>query len=173
MGLMRHRLHAYASHHDKHLGVGNVNGSKNAVLPDWFTRLRTHQSALPRFQRWGGVGCRKYCPNLQYHSPRLTGRGCSRSRNCDAPPFVARSLKGAPTAGVGEWVTEHLLDGQQGLTALWRGLHNNYEASNVFRLFQSPDRRDRNALLRGLRSCSFEEGWGNSRVSTILGKLSS
>jgi len=38
----------------------------------------------------------------------------------------------------GERVTEHLLDGQQRLTALWRGLHNNYEERTYF-LFLAPD----------------------------------
>jgi hypothetical protein len=37
-------------------------------------------------------------------------------------PFKSGPLQGTPSAG--ERVTEHLLDGQQHLTALWRGLHN-------------------------------------------------
>lgn len=51
-------------------------------------------------------------------------------------PFISRTIKGAPETG--ERVTEHLLDGQQRLTALWRGLHNNYENRTYF-LFLSPD----------------------------------
>jgi hypothetical protein len=51
-------------------------------------------------------------------------------------PFISRTLKGAPETG--ERVTEHLLDGQQRLTGLWRGLHNNYEDRSYF-LFLSPD----------------------------------
>jgi hypothetical protein len=39
-------------------------------------------------------------------------------------------LVGAPTKG--ERITEHLLDGQQRLTALWRGLNNNYEDRTFF-----------------------------------------
>ncbi|POO76346.1 hypothetical protein C1T30_43715, partial [Bacillus sp. MBGLi97] len=37
-----------------------------------------------------------------------------------------------------ERITEHLLDGQQRLTALWRGLHNNYEDRTYF-LYLSED----------------------------------
>jgi len=48
----------------------------------------------------------------------------------DVEPFISRTVKGAPEAG--ERVTEHLLDGQQRLTALWRGLHNNYDARTYF-----------------------------------------
>lgn len=51
-------------------------------------------------------------------------------------PFVSRTLVGAPETD--EKVTEHLLDGQQRLTALWRGLHNNYEDRTYFVNF-TPD----------------------------------
>lgn len=49
---------------------------------------------------------------------------------------ISRTIKGAPESG--ERVTEHLLDGQQRLTALWRGLHNNYDDRTYFMFFE-PD----------------------------------
>lgn len=42
----------------------------------------------------------------------------------DKEPFVSRVLESAPDPT--ERVSEHLLDGQQRLTALWRALHNSY-----------------------------------------------
>ena len=51
-------------------------------------------------------------------------------------PFPSRLIEGAPRAT--ERPTEHLLDGQQRLTALWRGLNNNYEDRTYF-LHLSPD----------------------------------
>ena len=51
-------------------------------------------------------------------------------------PFISRPIQGAPEKG--ERVTEHLLDGQQRLTGLWRALHNNYEARTYF-LYLSED----------------------------------
>jgi hypothetical protein len=48
----------------------------------------------------------------------------------DHQPFEWRTIKGAPTTG--ERVTERLLDGQQRLTALWRGLNNNYDDRTYF-----------------------------------------
>jgi hypothetical protein len=51
-------------------------------------------------------------------------------RSATEQPFISRTLKGASETG--ERVTEHLLDGQQRLTALWRGLHNNYEDRTFF-----------------------------------------
>jgi hypothetical protein len=53
-------------------------------------------------------------------------------------PFISRPLRGAP--GTGERITEHLLDGQQRLTALWRGLNNNYEDRTYFLVLRpNPD----------------------------------
>ena len=51
-------------------------------------------------------------------------------------PFISRSIAGVPATG--ERVTEHLLDGQQRLTALWRGLNNNYSDRTYF-LYLRPD----------------------------------
>jgi hypothetical protein len=30
--------------------------ARNRPLPDWFTRIRTHQTVLPRFQRFEAWG---------------------------------------------------------------------------------------------------------------------
>jgi hypothetical protein len=54
----------------------------------------------------------------------------------DEQPFISRVIEGAPTTG--ERITEHLLDGQQRLTGLWRGLHNNYEG-RTFHVYLKPD----------------------------------
>jgi hypothetical protein len=48
----------------------------------------------------------------------------------DNEPFISRPLQTAPETG--ERITEHLLDGQQRLTALWRGLHNSYPDRTYF-----------------------------------------
>ena len=50
--------------------------------------------------------------------------------NVNEEQFVSRYLATAPETG--ERVTEHLLDGQQRLTALWRTLHNNYLDATYF-----------------------------------------
>jgi len=55
----------------------------------------------------------------------------------DKEPFISRPLKGVPEKG--ERVTEHLLDGQQRLTALWRGLHNNYDDRMFFLVFSTDE----------------------------------
>ncbi len=50
-------------------------------------------------------------------------------------PFISRPINGAPE--LGEKVTEHLLDGQQRMTALWRGLCNNYVDRKYFLVVRS------------------------------------
>lgn len=53
----------------------------------------------------------------------------------DEPPFITRTIVGAPETG--DRITEHLLDGQQRLTGLWRGLHNNYKDRTYFVFLES------------------------------------
>lgn len=107
--------------------------ARTRLLPDWFTRLRTHQLALPRFQRWEAWDAGNIAQIFNTILRDLPVGAVLVLEIGNEPPFVARSLKGAPNAG--ERVTEHLLDGQQRLTALWRGLHNNYEDRTYFVFF--------------------------------------
>ncbi len=52
-------------------------------------------------------------------------------------PFVTRPLAGAPAPT--ERCTEHLLDGQQRLTALWKSLHDLYENLTFFVQIKEPE----------------------------------
>ena len=110
--------------------------ARNRLLPDWFTRIRTHQTVLPRFQRfeaWDHARVTQLFNTILQDLP--VGAGLVLEIG-NEEPFISRTLKGAPETG--ERVTEHLLDGQQRLTALWRGLHNNYEDRTFF-LFLATD----------------------------------
>ena len=107
--------------------------ARNRLLPDWFTRIRTHQTVLPRFQRfeaWDHSRVTQMFNTILMDLP--VGAGLVLEIG-DSEPFISRTLKGAPESG--ERVTEHLLDGQQRLTALWRGLHNNYDNRTFFVFF--------------------------------------
>ena len=57
----------------------------------------------------------------------------------DKEPFVSRPMDGAPPAT--EHITEHLLDGQQRLTALWKALNDLYEDRTYFALLK-PETED-------------------------------
>lgn len=107
--------------------------ARNRLLPDWFTRIRTHQTVLPRFQRfeaWDHSRVTQMFNTILQDLP--VGAGLVLEIG-DEEPFISRNLKGAPEKG--ERVTEHLLDGQQRLTALWRGLLNNYDDRTFFLYF--------------------------------------
>src|ERR1700756_2910317 len=110
--------------------------ARTRLLPDWFTRLRTHQLALPRFQRWEAWDAGNISQMFNTILRDLPVGAVLVLEIGNEAPFIARPLKGAPVTG--ERVTEHLLDGQQRLTALWRGLHNNYD-DRTYYLFLKPD----------------------------------
>ena len=110
--------------------------AQNRLLPDWFTRVRTRQTVLPRFQRFEAWS---YSNVTQMFNTILQGLPIGAVLVLEIgneEPFISRTIVGAPTTG--ERITEHLLDGQQRLTGLWRGLHNNYEDRTYF-LYLWPD----------------------------------
>lgn len=110
--------------------------ARNRSLPDWFTRVRTRQLVLPRFQRFEAWGQGNVTQIFNTILRDLPVGAVLVLEVGDEEPFISRTLEGAPTTG--ERVTEHLLDGQQRLTALWRGFHNNYEDRTYF-LYLVPD----------------------------------
>ncbi|HUA99756.1 MAG TPA: DUF262 domain-containing protein [Terracidiphilus sp.] len=110
--------------------------ARNRPLPDWFTRIRTRQTVLPRFQRFEAWGHASVIQLFNTILQDLPVGAVLVLEVGNEEPFVSRTIKGAPTTG--ERVNEHLLDGQQRLTALWRGLHNNYHDRTYF-VFFKPD----------------------------------
>ncbi|MBR1223767.1 DUF262 domain-containing protein [Bradyrhizobium sp. AUGA SZCCT0176] len=110
--------------------------AQNRTLPDWFTRIRLRQTVLPRFQRFEAWS---HANVTQMFNTALQGLPVGAVLVLeigDKEPFISRVIQGAPLTG--ERITEHLLDGQQRLTGLWRGLHNNYEARTFF-IYLKPD----------------------------------
>jgi hypothetical protein len=104
--------------------------AQNRLLPDWFSRVRTRQTVLPRFQRFEAWGHANVTQMFNTILRRLPLGAVLILEIGNEEPFISRPIVGAPTDG--ERITEHLLDGQQRLTALWRGLHNNYEDRTYF-----------------------------------------
>ena len=108
--------------------------ARNRTVEDWMTRIRTHQIVLPRFQRFEAWG---HSQVSQLFNTILQDLPCGVVLTLDIgdeEPFVARPIAGAPTEG--EKVNEHLLDGQQRITAIWRGLKNDYPDRTYFLNFQ-------------------------------------
>jgi len=99
--------------------------ARNRTLTDWFPRIRTGQVLLPRFQRHEAWTHREVASLLESVLRGLPTGAALTLDIGDVPPFHARPIVGAPEPT--ERVSEHLLDGQQRLTALWRALHDDYD----------------------------------------------
>lgn len=97
----------------------------NRPLPEWFNRIRTGQLRLPRFQRFEAWGPSQIAALLEAVLRGLPSGALLILEVGGREQFVSRPLLGAPEPS--EKCTEHLLDGQQRLTALWRAFHNDYE----------------------------------------------
>lgn len=98
--------------------------ARNRSLPDWFTRIRTGQIRLPRFQRFEAWGHNEVADLVETMLHGLPSGATLVLEIGNKEPFISRALETAPETS--ERVTENLLDGQQRLTALWRSLHDNY-----------------------------------------------
>ncbi len=95
----------------------------------WFQKIENGEIKLPRFQRHQAWDKNRICSLLETVIQNLP-LGVTLILNVDKEQFISRYLVTAPETNTR--VTEHLLDGQQRLTALWRALHNNYEGERYF-----------------------------------------
>lgn len=98
--------------------------ARNRSLPDWLTRIRTRQIALPRFQRFEAWSHSQVENLLNTVLQGLPSGALLTLEVGMEEKFVSRPIVTAPEQG--EKIVEHLLDGQQRLTALWRSLNNTY-----------------------------------------------
>ncbi len=111
--------------------------ARNRRLPEWLNRVRTGQLTLPRFQRfesWGQSEVETLLDSV------LRGRPVGAALVLvigDKEPFVSRTIEGAPAQS--ERTTEHLLDGQQRLTALWKVLTDGYGNRSYFAVLSPED----------------------------------
>lgn len=129
----------------------------------WFQKIQNGEIKLPRFQRHQAWDKSRVCSLLDTVTKNLP-LGVTLLLNVDEEQFVSRYLVSAPeTQGR---VTEHLLDGQQRLTALWRALHNNYNDLNYFLYLKAYDER-----LSVDERTGESEIWYESRWTNKNGKL--
>ena len=103
--------------------------ARNRKLVDWYGKIKRGEIKLPRFQRFEAWDRHRISSLFQtiIHDLPL---GITLVLEVDKEKFVSRFLETAPTDS--DRVLEHLLDGQQRLTALWRTLYNNYEWETYF-----------------------------------------
>lgn len=99
-------------------------------LAEWLVKIKSGEIKLPRFQRHEAWD-RKRITSLLSVAVNNLPLGITLVLNVgDKPKFVDRYLETAPETN--GRITEHLLDGQQRLTAFWRMMHNNYEWETYF-----------------------------------------
>jgi len=107
-------------------------------LSDWFSTISNGQVKLPRFQRleaWDKHRISSFLTTVIHNLPVGVALVLEVG---DDEKFVSRYIKTAEE-NKQERVSQHLLDGQQRLTAMWRALHNNYENETYFVHIQDLD----------------------------------
>lgn len=105
--------------------------AKDRSLSEWFNELNKGAIKLPRFQRheaWDHSRISSLLKTIIHDLPL----GITLVLEVDTEKFISRYMETATPDDTSARVTEHLLDGQQRLTALWRTLHNNYPETSYF-----------------------------------------
>lgn len=114
--------------------------AQDRSLGHWYMLIQSGHLKLPRFQRmeaWDRGRVKGFLNTIIQNLPV----GVTLLLEVDKEKFFSRYIVSAPETGVR--VTEHLLDGQQRLTAFWRAMHNNYEGEKYFVYLPQFDRNDK------------------------------
>lgn len=111
--------------------------ARDRFLPDWFTQIRTGQLRLPRFQRYESWNHNTIGTLLETVVQGLPAGATLVLEVGDKEQFVSRPVVGAPDHDFKP--NEHLLDGQQRLTALWRSFHDDYEDRTYLVYFEEAE----------------------------------
>jgi hypothetical protein len=111
--------------------------ARDRSVEAWFNRIRSGQLRLPRFQRFEAWDYENVAALIDSILRDLPIGSTLVLEIGEKEPFITRPLAGAPAPV--ERCTEHLLDGQQRLTALWRSLHDLYEDVTLFVQLKAPE----------------------------------
>ncbi len=114
--------------------------AENRLLPDRFNRIRSGQIRLPRFQRFEVWGPGEITSLLESVLRGLPAGATLNLEVGDEEKFTSREMNGAPAPT--ERCNEHLLDGQQRLTALWKSLYDLYDDRTYFVYYKSDEDHD-------------------------------
>ncbi len=117
--------------------------ARNRKLSDWYGRIKSGEMKLPRFQRFEAWDRQRISSLLEMVIRDLPLGITLILEVGDKEKFVSRFLETAPEHD--GRVYEHLLDGQQRLTALWRAFHNNYEGETYYVYLKELDNYDKDA----------------------------
>lgn len=115
--------------------------AQDRALGVWFQNIQQGMIKLPRFQRleaWDRGRITSFLNTVINNLPV----GVTLALEVAGPEkFESRYIATSDPAKPGT-VTQHLLDGQQRLTAFWRAMHNNYEWETFFAYLPQFDRSE-------------------------------
>lgn len=115
--------------------------AQDRTLGVWFQAIQQGQVKLPRFQRYEAWDRGRITSFLNTIINNLPVGVTLALDVAGDEKFISRYIVSADPAVPGT-VTQHLLDGQQRLTAFWRAMHNNYEWDDYFIYLPQFDQRD-------------------------------
>ncbi len=99
--------------------------AQDRTLGVWFQNIQQGQIKLPRFQRYEAWDKNRISSFLNTVINNLPVGVTLALEVAGKEKFISRHIATAEP-GSDNPVTQHLLDGQQRLTAFWRAMHNNY-----------------------------------------------
>jgi len=105
--------------------------ARNRSLKEWYGIIQRGEIKLPRFQRHEAWDRQRICSLMDMVIRDLPLGITLTLTVAEKEQFISRFLETAEPE-VTPRVLEHLLDGQQRLTALWRVFHNNYARETYF-----------------------------------------
>jgi hypothetical protein len=115
--------------------------ARNRNLRDWYGKIQRGEIKLPRFQRYEAWDRHRITSLIETVIHDLPLGITLTLEIGEKEQFISRFLE-TTTPREGQRVLEHLLDGQQRLTALWRAFHNNYELETYFIYLKEFDNYD-------------------------------
>lgn len=136
------------------------SSARDRKLSDWYERIRTGQLRLPRFQRFEAWDRGRVMGLLNTVIQNLPVGVTLLLEVGDKEKFISRPVSTAPETDVR--VNEHLLDGQQRLTAFWRAMHNNYEGETYFVYVPEIDERPLESHDSEEMCVTFQGRWENN-----------
>lgn len=118
--------------------------ARNRKLEDWYGKIKRGEIKLPRFQRFEAWDRHRICSLIETVIHNLPLGITLVLEVGEQEKFISRFLETSP--GDDGRIYEHLLDGQQRLTALWRAFHNNYEWETYFIYIKQLDNYDKDEV---------------------------
>lgn len=106
--------------------------AENRELKTWYELVKSGRIKLPRFQRaeaWDKNRVTSFLNTIVTNLPV----GITLVLHVgDKEKFISRYIETAERDNTEKMVSEHLLDGQQRITALWRSMNDNYPYESYF-----------------------------------------